>query len=194
MLARRELHVEKPFKIDKVPSDTQMREILDGIDLEPLHEGFADLRRHKMRFLLGAKPGDHEHLFDQVVKCFSWVTDLDLSEKSLYEYQRAGRSRWRGENETFNTLKNQGYRLEHNYGHGQENLTTVLALLMFLAFTIDQIQESCCGLFAAAVHRAGRRVRLWESIRSHLRHFEFESFADLYGAIASGKLCKPPPA
>ena len=80
-------------------------------------------------------------------KCFSWVTDLDLSDKNLDLYQRAGRSRWRVENETFNTLKNQGYDLEHNYGHGKENLSTVLALLMFLAFAVDQIQEACCGLF-----------------------------------------------
>ncbi|WP_430450698.1 hypothetical protein [Rhodopirellula europaea] len=179
----------------------------------------ADLKAEKMHFLLGAKPGDHEHLFDQVhdamdrdevrverarvasgkathdtqtqyiedlelnksnsdvrvnflqhhhfdgetaktLKCFSWVTDLDLSGKSLGQYQRAGRCRWRVENETFNTLKNQGYQLEHNYGHGKTNLMTVLALLMFLAFAVDQIQEACCGLYAAAVARSGRRIRL----------------------------------
>jgi hypothetical protein len=85
---------------------------------------------------------------------------LGLSEKRLFEYQRAARSRWRVENETFNTLNNQGYRLEHNDGHGKENLTTVLALVMFLAFTIDQVQESCCELLTVAVQRAGRRVRL----------------------------------
>ena len=97
------------------------------------------------------------------------------------------------EDETFNALKNQGYALEHNYGHGKENLSTVLALLMFLAFAVDQIQEACCGLFQAAIAGSGRRIRLWQSIRSHLRHFEFASFADLRRAIATGKLCKPPP-
>jgi len=225
--------------------------IEDGLASNAPH--IADLRAAKMHFLLGAKPGDHEHLFDQVIeamdqdacrteltevakiktktqtetqyvehlslnksnadlkvnflqhfefdsntgdvaKRFSWVTDLDLIQKSLNAYQRAARCRWRVENETFNTLKNQGYHLEHNYGHGSKNLSTVLALLMFLAFTVDQIQEACCGLFAAAMQRVGRRVRLWESLRSHLRHFEFASFADLYTAIASGRLTKPPPA
>lgn len=39
----RELRIEKIFKINKVPSDTQMRAILDGIDIEPLNEAFADL-------------------------------------------------------------------------------------------------------------------------------------------------------
>src|SRR5262249_28730526 len=55
--------------------------------------------------------------------------------------------RWKIENETFNTLKNQGYHFEHNYGHGAQNLATVLALLMLLAFTIDQIQQRCYQLF-----------------------------------------------
>ncbi|MEL7264385.1 MAG: hypothetical protein AAFP69_06180, partial [Planctomycetota bacterium] len=82
----------------------------------------------------------------------------------------------------------------HNYGHGKKSLSTVLVLFMFLAFTVDQIQESCCKLFQAAIDQAGRRLRLWESIRSHLRHFEFVSFADLFRATATGRLCKPPPA
>ena len=36
---------------------------------------------------------------------------------------------------TFNALKNQGYHDKPNYCHGKENLSTVLMLLMFLAFT-----------------------------------------------------------
>lgn len=174
------LHVSK----GKIRFDTQTQYVED---LE-LNKTNADV---KVNFL-------QHHEFDcetaETIRCFSWVTDLDLCQQSLNRYQRAGRSRWRIENATFNTLKNQGYYLEHNYGHGKSNLTTVLALLMFLAFTVDQIQEACCGLFNAALAHCGRRLRLWESLRSHLRHFEFGNFADLYLAIATGKLCKPPPA
>ncbi len=47
---------------------------------------------------------------------------------------RGGRARWKIENETFNTLKNQGYHFEHNYGHGKKNLPVVLAMVMLLAF------------------------------------------------------------
>ena len=35
---------------------------------------------------------------------------------------RGGRARWKIENETFNTLKNQGYHFEHNYGHGKKSV------------------------------------------------------------------------
>ena len=45
----------------------------------------------------------------------TWVTDFTLSKKNAYEIMRGGRSRWKIENETFNTLKNQGYHLEHNF-------------------------------------------------------------------------------
>ena len=66
---------------------------------------------------------------------------------------RAGRARWRIENETFNTLKNQGYHFEHNFGHGYQHLTTVLMHLMMLAFLMDQIQPRCGGLFQRSVSR-----------------------------------------
>ena len=62
-------------------------------------------------------------------------------------HHAGGRARWKIENETFNTLKNQGYHLEHNYGHGEQNLSVVLALLMMLAFLVDQVQQLCCPLF-----------------------------------------------
>ena len=43
---------------------------------------------------------------------------------------RGARVRWKIENETFNTLKNQGYHFEHNLGHGRAHLSTVLMHLM----------------------------------------------------------------
>jgi hypothetical protein len=46
----------------------------------------------------------------------------------------AGRSRWKIENENNNTLKTKGYHFEHNYGHGQQHLSAVLATLILLAY------------------------------------------------------------
>jgi hypothetical protein len=64
----------------------------------------------------------------------SWVTNINFN---VHSVMRAGRFVRKIENETFNTLKNQGYNLEHNYGHGKQYLATVLATLMFLHFLID---------------------------------------------------------
>src|SRR5439155_7855374 len=80
------------------------------------------------------------------VQHFSWVTDLWVSRRNVYALMRGGRARWKIENETFNTLKNQGYNFEHNYGHGEQHLSVVFAILMMLAFLVDQVQQLCCAL------------------------------------------------
>jgi hypothetical protein len=36
--------------------------------------------------------------------------------------------------ESFNVAKMKGYNLEHNFGHGRQNLSAVLAILNLLAF------------------------------------------------------------
>jgi len=119
-------------------------------------------------------------------KYWSWVTDINLSKKTVKLVMKGGRTRWRIENETFNTLKNQGYHFEHNYGHGEKNLCTNLAILMFLAFLIDQAQQICCDLFNSAVKKAGRKLYFWEELRNFFTKFLFESWDLLYGVI-SGK-------
>jgi hypothetical protein len=63
---------------------------------------------------------------------FSWVTDFTVTVANVFgtapcgQIMRGGRARWKVENETFNTLKNQGYHFEHNFGHGAKNLSVVL--------------------------------------------------------------------
>ena len=105
---------------------------------------------------------------------------------------RGGRARWKIENETFNTLKNQGYHLEHNYGHGEQNLSVVLALLMMLAFLVDQTQQLCCPLFQAAWAKLHSKRALWEEIRTFFRMCVFQSMAALLAAVAGGIVRQQP--
>ncbi len=51
----------------------------------------------------------------KITKTHSWVTDIEISENNVTAMTKAGRCRWKIENECFNTLKTQGYHLEHNY-------------------------------------------------------------------------------
>jgi hypothetical protein len=69
---------------------------------------------------------------EQVVYKNSWVTDLSVSETTIKTLVRAGRCRWKNENEFFNVMKNHGYYMEHNYGHGQKNLAFNFYLLTLL--------------------------------------------------------------
>lgn len=97
---------------------------------------------------------------------FSWITDLTVTKENVFAIMRGGRARWRIENETFNTLKNQGYNFSHNFGHGYQYLHTVFSMLMMLAFLIDQTQAFCCPSFKKAWEKMHSKIRLWERIRN----------------------------
>ena len=120
------------------------------------------------------------------VQHFSWVTDLRVSRRTVFHLMRGGRARWKIENETFNTLKNQGYHFEHNYGHGEQHLSVVFAMLMMLAFLVDQTQQLCCALFRAVWAKLGSKRMLWERMRALFYDYALESMCQLFEALLYG--------
>jgi len=118
---------------------------------------------------------------------FSWVTDIKLKESNVLQIANAGRSRWKVENETFNTLKNLGYNFEHSYGHGKQHLSTIFCLLMILAFLVDQIQEACCTVFQRCKLRRGTYRDLWEEMRTFFRTIVLGSWEIFFGLIMREK-------
>jgi hypothetical protein len=120
------------------------------------------------------------------VQHFSWVTDLRVNKRNVYRLMRGGRARWKIENETFNTLKNQGYHFEHNYGHGTKHLSVVFAMLMTLAFLVDQTQQLCCALFQAVWAKLGSKRMLWERMRALFYDYAFASMRQLFEALLYG--------
>lgn len=114
---------------------------------------------------------------------FSWVTDIKLDILNLLQIARAGRARWKVENETFNTLKNLGYNFEHSYGHGKQYLSTNFCLLMMLAFLIDQIQEACCTAFQDCKKKMGTYRDLWMMMRSLFQQLALSSWENFYALI-----------
>ena len=117
---------------------------------------------------------------------FCWVTDFTITKLNVFTIMRGGRARWKVENETFNTLKNQGYHFEHNFGHGKKNLSVVFVALMMLAFLVDQVQQLACELFQAVLEKKGSRRRLWEHMRALFKTIEFKSMTQLFEAILYG--------
>ena len=120
------------------------------------------------------------------VQHFSWVTDLRVSPRNVYHLMRGGRARWKIENETFNTLKNQGYNFEHHYGHGMQNLSVVFATVMMLAFLVDQTQQLCCALFQAVWAKLGSKRLLWERMRALFYDYRLDSMRALLEALFYG--------
>ncbi|PIP96134.1 MAG: hypothetical protein COW78_02710 [Bdellovibrio sp. CG22_combo_CG10-13_8_21_14_all_39_27] len=96
---------------------------------------------------------------------FTWMTTIDIEKDNIYQIMKAGRSRWKQENEVFNTLKNQGYNFEHNYGHGKKYLSTNLAIIMHLAFLMDQLEETFCEVFQKARESNRTKLNLWSSMQ-----------------------------
>ena len=123
---------------------------------------------------------------------FSWVTKLTVTPENMYDIMRAGRARWRIENETFNTLKNQGYHFEHNYGHGYKNLCSVMTMLMMLAFLIDQVQQLCCKVYQKARKHVGTLRRLFEKVQNRIDIGVWDSWHHLYTFIGD-PASRPPP-
>jgi len=121
------------------------------------------------------------------VQHFSWVTDFTLTCDNIYDIMRGGRARWKIENETFNTLKNQGYHFEHNFGHGQRNLSSVMAFLMLQAFLIDQVQALACEVFQQAVIASKGKKRFWTRVRSSFTEMYVDTWEDMYMAFIYGR-------
>lgn len=120
----------------------------------------------------------------KVIQHFSWVTGIEINNDNLMQIMRGGRTRWKVENETFNTLKNLGYNFEHNFGHGNQNLSNNLAVIMMLVFLIDQLQRLCCVLFQKAVERLKRLSYLWTEMRTFFGRFKFENWEAFLKALA----------
>lgn len=122
-------------------------------------------------------------------KHFSFVTSFTITENNIMQLMRGGRARWKIENETFNTLKNQGYEFEHNFGHGNKNLATNLAYLMFLAFLFDQLQHLGCSQYQKILKRLKRKLYLSNRLRNGFSYAYtfgvfFENWADFLEKVA----------
>jgi hypothetical protein len=96
----------------------------------------------------------------------SWVTDLPVSQRNVYRLMRGGRARWKMENETFNTVKNQGDSFAHTDGHGQQNLSVVLAPVRMVACLVEQTQQRCWALLQAVWAKLGSTRLLGERLRA----------------------------
>lgn len=122
---------------------------------------------------------------EKVQHC-SWVTDVRVNTRHVFHRMRGGRARWKLENETFTTLQKQGDNFEHHDGHGTQNLSVVLAVVMLRAFLVEQTQQRCCALFQAVWAKLGRKRRLWERMSALLYDDAFASMRQRFEALLYG--------
>ncbi|MBI1746205.1 MAG: hypothetical protein HYR55_06420 [Acidobacteria bacterium] len=82
--------------------------------------------------------------------------------------------------------KNQGYELEHNYGHGQKNLSMVFYLLNLLAFVAHILLDMGDQLYGQCRAKMSR-VELWHTLRAALWLLLVESWSGLVRACLEEK-------
>lgn len=111
----------------------------------------------------------------------AWITSHELTEETMPEVVAAGRAHWKVENENFNVLKNRGYRLEHNYGHGKQYLSRVLLSLLLLAFLFHTALHLSSLQYQAIREELGPRRTFFNDLRTPIRYMYFESWDHLLG-------------
>jgi hypothetical protein len=120
----------------------------------------------------------------------SWVTSLPVGEENVAELAAAGRARWKIENESFNVLKTKGYNLEHNFGHGKENLSALLATMNLLAFAWHTLCDLTVRAWRKARQRIATRKRFFQDLAAITGYLLFPNWAALIRTMIDGQ---PPP-
>ncbi|MCP4110812.1 MAG: ISNCY family transposase [Desulfobacteraceae bacterium] len=105
----------------------------------------------------------------------SFVTNHKITENNVEAVTAAGRCRWKTENENINTLKNNGYNLEHNYGHGGKFLSSLLASLILIAFLFHTILDIADGKYRMLRDILPSRKEFFNDIRALIRYLRFNS-------------------
>ena len=116
----------------------------------------------------------------------SFVTDWKITSENVAGLVAGGRARWKIENENNNALKNRGYHLEHNFGHGKQHLSSLLASLNILAFLFHAFLSFCDEAYRLIRAALPTRKTFFEDLRALTRYLLFPSWAALMDFIMRG--------
>jgi hypothetical protein len=87
-------------------------------------------------------------------------------------------------------LKSNGYHLEHNFGHGKQNLAMVFAAMNLLAFAIHTVCDCLEQVWIAARTAKRARQRFFEHIRTITAYLVFPDWQSLMQTLIDSR---PPP-
>ena len=121
----------------------------------------------------------------------AFATSLAVDDTNIAEVVASGRARWKIENENNNTLKTKGYRFEHNYGHGQQFLSSVLATLIMLAYLLHTLLDLMDDKFCLLRQKLPSRKRLFDDMKALTTYLCFDSWEHLLDFMLEGWSCTP---
>ena len=121
----------------------------------------------------------------------AWATSHKITANNVIDVARAGRSRWKIENENNNTLKTRGYHFEHNYGHGKRHLASLLVSMMILAYLMHTVLDLLDQRYRAVRAQLPSRTTFFEHLRALAQYLPFNDWNELFDFMLEG--LKPAP-
>jgi hypothetical protein len=110
----------------------------------------------------------------------AFATAFEVPETTVEAIVRDGRARWKVENENNNVLKTKGYPIEHNFGHGNQHLASLLLSLNLLAFLFHTILDLVDEQYRAIRQALERCKSFFQDMDALLRYFIFENWDDVF--------------
>jgi len=127
----------------------------------------------------------HEETGEVIYKN-AFITDFEVKETTVEAIVRDGRSRWKVENENNNVLKTKGYHLEHNFGHGNQYLSSLLLSLNLLAFLFHTVLGLVDEKYRLLRQALRKRQKFFQDMETLLQYLLFDSWDDLFSFMCKG--------
>jgi hypothetical protein len=121
----------------------------------------------------------------------AFVTSLPITTENVVEIAACARGRWKIENETFNVLKNNGYNLAHNFGHGKKYLARMFATMNLLAFAFHTACDCLETLWQQARQALGTRKGFFQDFHAICSYVVFAPWKHLMETLITGKAAPP---
>jgi hypothetical protein len=125
----------------------------------------------------------YERETDKIIYKNSWITNKVITKDTVRLLVDCARARWKIENENNNVLKNYGYNLEHNFGHGENRACEIFCIMNVLAFLVHGLMLLCDENFIKARSYFGRRDEFYNALRTIFWLFEFQSWEDFLNFV-----------
>lgn len=120
-----------------------------------------------------------------------YITDWEIDADNVSGLVAAGRARWKIENENNNVLKNRGYHLEHNFGHGKKHLSSLLLTMNLLAFGLHTLLEVTDESYRLVRRAVGARRKFFQHVEALTAYVFFENWERLMDFMMRGQEVGP---
>jgi hypothetical protein len=145
----------------------------------PLAEGDDALKVNWCEVTITNKKGE-------VLYRNGFITDHQITPENVASIVTTARARWKIENENNNVLKTKGYHLEHNFGHGQKHLSSLLAAMNILAFLYHSFLHFCDEKYRLIRSALPTRQTFFDDLRALTRYLLFADWDALMDFMMRG--------